>query len=162
MKYFEIVVRALNRFVEGCASALLVAMVVIVFLQVLFRFVIRSSLPWSEEAARYILVWLSFLGASIAVRRHGHVGVEALVKLLGATPRRMVSMVALFMALLFFGFLAVYGFKILGMVFYQSSPAMEISMAIPYSALFGGAILMTIYTTFDLLSVLFDRGGDTL
>ncbi|WP_286954445.1 TRAP transporter small permease subunit, partial [Aminobacterium sp. UBA5277] len=35
-------------------------MVIVVFLQVIFRFVLHSSLPWSEELSRYILVWISF------------------------------------------------------------------------------------------------------
>ena len=53
--------KTLNLFqwVTGYALFLLVAgMVAIVFAQVIFRFVLRASLPWSEEAARYIMAWI--------------------------------------------------------------------------------------------------------
>ncbi len=69
MRVLKRVLGCVNTVTEYVVSVLLVIMVVVVFLQVIFRFVIHASLPWSEELSRYILVWLSFLGAAIGVRK---------------------------------------------------------------------------------------------
>ena len=50
----EKILNGVNRIVEYIVSLLLIVMVIVVFLQVIFRFVLHSSLPWSEEVSRYI------------------------------------------------------------------------------------------------------------
>ncbi len=82
MSFLRKMLDRVNSLAEYAVCALLAVMVVVVFLQVIFRFVIRSSLPWSEELARYLMVWIVFLGASIGVKRKSHIGVEAVVALL--------------------------------------------------------------------------------
>lgn len=140
-----------NALAEYAVCALLAVMVVVVFLQVIFRFVIRSSLPWSEEMARYLMVWIVFLGASIGVKRKSHIGVEALVSLLPDTLRRWTSILVHAFSCVFFAFMIHYGRAILRVVGFQLSPAMEISMAIPYSAVFAGGALMFVHCFFQML-----------
>ena len=67
----------LNNF-EGyvCVVTLLV-MSVVIFWQVVCRYILKSSLPWSEELSRYLLVWTSFIGGAYGVRLGAHIGVEA-------------------------------------------------------------------------------------
>jgi len=139
---------------EYALCLLVIAMVVIVFAQVIFRFVLRASLPWSEEAARYLMVWISMLGASIAVRNKGHIGVEAVVMLLPASLKKAVSVGTTFVAAIFFAGVVYYGLGVLRVVRAQTSPAMEISMAIPYGALIVGGALMLLYSLEELLSLL--------
>ena len=52
--------------------------VVLVFFQVVMRYVFQNSLSWSEELARYIFLWQTWLGASYAVKEHRHLRVEML------------------------------------------------------------------------------------
>jgi TRAP-type C4-dicarboxylate transport system permease small subunit len=130
------------------------AMVVIVFAQVIFRFVLRASLPWSEEAARYIIVWISMLGAAIGIRRKGHIGVEAVVALLPPVLKKAVTALTTLVASGFFLGMVVYGVKVCRVVAAQESPAMEISMAIPYSSLVVGGALMLLYSLEELLNLM--------
>nr|WP_314718737.1 TRAP transporter small permease [uncultured Fretibacterium sp.] len=136
-------------FVQGCTEYILFflvgSMVVIVFAQVVFRFILRASLPWSEEASRYIMVWLSMLGAGIGLRRKGHIGVEALTMLFPKPLKRATAVFGSLVAILFCGGLILYGVRLLRVVAAQESPAMEISMAIPYGALVAGGTLMLFY-----------------
>jgi C4-dicarboxylate transporter DctQ subunit len=144
-----------NALAEYAVCGFLAVMVVVVFLQVIFRFVIRSSLPWSEELARYIMVWITFLGASIGVKRKSHIGVEAVVTLL---PERLRSWAAVFVhavSCIFFAYMVIYGRAILRVVGFQLSPAMEISMAIPYSAVFAGGVLMFLHAFFQMFEQMF-------
>jgi C4-dicarboxylate transporter DctQ subunit len=128
-------------------------MVAIVFAQVIFRFVLRASLPWSEEAARYIMAWISMLGAGIGIRRKGHIGVEAVVMLLPAALKKAVAALAASIASGFFLGVVVYGVNICRVVSAQESPAMEISMAIPYASLVVGGFLMLLYSLEELLNL---------
>ena len=142
-------------FVQNCTEYLLFflvgAMVAIVFAQVVFRFVLRASLPWSEEASRYIMVWLSMLGASIGLRRKGHIGVEALTMLFPKTLQRATSVFGSLVTVFFCCGLIFYGVRLLRVVYAQESPAMEISMALPYGALVAGGALMLFYALESVL-----------
>lgn len=56
----------------------LIFTVILVFFQVILRYVFSSSLSWSEELARYIFIWQIWLGTSVAQRDNSHVRIEAL------------------------------------------------------------------------------------
>ncbi|HTU03025.1 MAG TPA: TRAP transporter large permease subunit [Candidatus Sulfotelmatobacter sp.] len=93
-----------QRLLEGSAALLLVAMTLIVATEVFCRYVLNSSLPWSEELSRYLFIWMSFLGAVVALLRHAHIGVDSLVRRLGDAPRlalhRLVAVLVAAFALL--------------------------------------------------------------
>jgi TRAP-type C4-dicarboxylate transport system permease small subunit len=83
----EITERWLTRF----TSALLVAMVVVIVAQVVFRYALDLSLAWTEEVGRYLFVWVCLFGASLAYRLGQHSGYETLVNALPAAARRAVT-----------------------------------------------------------------------
>jgi TRAP-type C4-dicarboxylate transport system permease small subunit len=60
----------------------LVAMVVMVFGNVVLRFGFNSGILISEEMSRYCFIWLTYIGAMIAMRERGHLGVDTLVNML--------------------------------------------------------------------------------
>ncbi len=70
--------KATNRWVEHALAFLGITMALIVALQVFCRYVLNHSLFWSEELARYLLVWLTFLGATAAYYRKIHPGIDIL------------------------------------------------------------------------------------
>ena len=77
---------------EGyCCVVSLAAMSIIVIMQVVFRFILRASLPWSEEVSRYLLVWTTFMGGAYAVRQGAHLGIEAFMLLLPKNIRKIVG-----------------------------------------------------------------------
>src|SRR3954452_6120995 len=67
----------------------LAVMVVLVFGNVVLRYGFNSGITTSEELSRWLLVWLTFLGAIVAVREHAHLGVDSLVRKLGPTGKRI-------------------------------------------------------------------------
>jgi TRAP-type C4-dicarboxylate transport system permease small subunit len=64
--------KGFTKVIDGLGIFMFIALSVIVFLQVVFRFVLRLPAPWSEEMARYLLVTMTFIGAAIAVRYQSH------------------------------------------------------------------------------------------
>lgn len=161
MKYTRKILDALNVLTEYAVSALLIVMVVVVFLQVIFRFILRASLPWSEELSRYVMVWIAFLGAAIGVRRKSHIGVEALIIILPKNWQKWAGFFVSLCSAVFFAFLVKYGRLILRTVVFQRSPAMELSMAIPYSAILVGGALMLVYSLYNAVEIATTRGEET-
>src|SRR5437764_6359906 len=68
-------------------------MVVLVFGNVFLRYAFNSGITISEELSRWLLVWLTFLGAIVAVREHAHLGVDTLVRMLPASGKRICFIV---------------------------------------------------------------------
>ncbi|CAN7686036.1 TRAP transporter small permease [Neorhizobium sp. LjRoot104] len=66
---------------------LLAAMAIMVFTNVILRYAFNSGLTVSEELSRYFFVWLTFIGAVVAFREHGHLGVETVVVFFGRKGR---------------------------------------------------------------------------
>lgn len=87
----------------------LVAMVILNFAGVVFRYLIHVSLPWIEEIETGLLVWLVFLGAGLTISRGLHIGFAPIVEALPGVARRVLwwlgraCFAALFMVLLWFG-----------------------------------------------------------
>lgn len=111
-----------------------VVMVVVVFAQVVFRYVFNHALPWPEELAIFLFIWLTFLGASAATRDRTDPRVTAFLRLL---PPRWAGGLELFADALTFGFavfLAVTGADLAIRVVGQVSSAMQVSMALVYAA----------------------------
>lgn len=77
------------KLLEVLLVALLAAMVVMVFGNVVLRYVFNSGITVSEELSRWAFVWMTFLGAIIAVKDGGHLGTDMLVGRLGVTGRKV-------------------------------------------------------------------------
>lgn len=67
------------RLLDGVMALLLGAMVLLVFGNVVLRYAFNSGIAVSEEMARWLFVWLTFLGAIVAIKEHGHLGTDMLV-----------------------------------------------------------------------------------
>ena len=83
-----------ERLEEGLIAFLLAAMTVIIFVQVIARYVFNYSFVWALELTSVMFAWLIFVGMSYGVRVGAHIGVDALVKSLDARAARVVGMIA--------------------------------------------------------------------
>ena len=75
------------KFLEFLLIVLLSGMTIMVFVNVIMRYAMNSGLTVSDEMARYFFVWLTFVGAVVTFREHGHMGVETLVARFGRNGR---------------------------------------------------------------------------
>jgi TRAP-type C4-dicarboxylate transport system permease small subunit len=132
-----------------------ITMSVVVFLQIFFRFVIYVPFPWSEECARYLMIWMGMLGSAVALRYGRHIGVTVLVERM---PQQVYRYVIMGIQLVMIGFLVIVakeGITLAVFNFSQRSPALEIPMFYPYIAIPVGAALMILELCADLLHEFF-------
>lgn len=74
-------------------------MVIIILLQVFFRYVLGNALAWPEEAARFLMLWMTGLMAPTAFRRGGFVSIEMLTRLLPTAMSAILSLLLLGLSL---------------------------------------------------------------
>ena len=126
LKNLEIFSNRLNQWVERLVFVLGLAMAVIVVLQVFARYVLNNSLFWSEELARYCLVWISFLGASIAYHDRVHPGVNLLFSRLSPNMERLVAILVHLISLGLFSIMVIHGIQFAVFIRLQITPALAI------------------------------------
>ena len=115
---------AINRWVEFLLFGLGLSMALVVALQVFFRYVLNHSLFWSEELARFMLVWLSFLGASTAYKRGLHPGVDVFTSRLPPPFQKACTHLVHIVSLALFIVMIIYGAGFAYVIRAQISPAL--------------------------------------
>ncbi len=134
----------LARCTELIVMVLMAFLVVVVVTSVVFRYILLSPLTWSEEVGRYVMIWLGFLAASIAVRDGLHVGVDFAVQWAPAALATWLRKLARAALGLFLLIVMGYGFVLVVSLWDQWSPVMDIRMTWPYLAIPVGSLLMLV------------------
>lgn len=138
----------LNLLLRWFVGLMLFTMVVIVFLQILVRFVLPKmglvvSVPWTEELARYLMIWCIFLGAAAAARSGDLIAMDTLVTSLSSRNGWRVKLFAYLVTLSFFVFLIYIGIRWMEFGFMERSTVMNLPMVYVYLSMpVGGAIAL--------------------
>ena len=93
-------IAAVNSFLLRIGGAIawvaLGIMVFVILLQVFFRYVLNNALPWPDEAARFLMLWMTGLIAPLAYRHGGFVAIETVPDMLPPTVTRILALILLF------------------------------------------------------------------
>jgi TRAP-type C4-dicarboxylate transport system permease small subunit len=109
------------------------------------RYVLSRAPSWSEELARYLMVWLTMLGAAAVLRSGSHISVTVLTDALPPRALRVVLALRDTAMVAASGVLAWWGMLFAKLNGAQESAAMEIPMTVPYAALPAGAALILLF-----------------
>lgn len=142
----------INYGVRALLAIGLFSMAVLVFTQVCVRFILPklgmpAGLPWTEEAARYLMVWLIFLGGAVAARHGLLIAVTALAEALPTRPRNLLRVISLTILIVIFVAMAWYGWLWAQFGADEISPALRISKFWLYLAMPVGCLLASINTS---------------
>jgi TRAP-type transport system small permease protein len=151
---FEKICGTINLLAETLVGALMAAMILDIFAQVVFRYGLQSSLSWSEELARYLFVWVIFVGASVAVRRGQHIALTALT---GALPEPLRSFATALTLVAFMAFLLVLAWASIPLIAnarFAVSSELEIPIAWVYAAAPVGALLSVLHLVNRLMRII--------
>ena len=140
---------------KGVIALCLAVMVVLVFGNVVLRYGFNSGITVSEELSRWLLVWLTFLGAIVAVREHAHLGVDTLVRKLSPMGKRICFIIN-YCLMLFADWLLLTGsWRQTIINIDDRAPATGLSLGIFYAVgvVFGvSAGIMLLYDLFKVVS----------
>ena len=132
MSLLEKIAKWLDRLVAFTVIVLLICMVVTTSAGVFWRYALNSALSWSDELGRFLLVWISFLGAALATYRGGHIGIDVIFDMLPPRVQLWLGRIVDVMIIIFIGSILVNGVKILPAVHVRVAPTLFIHMSIPY------------------------------
>lgn len=138
--------RELNRLAEWVMVVVLAVLTLLVGAQIAGRFLFGYSIFWSDELARFLLVWAAFLGMSVGVRRGSHPAVDSLVRALPRGAARVAFWAAVACSLLFFAVMVGHGALLVQRTWLQRSPSLGLRMGVPYLAVPVAGILMGLHT----------------
>lgn len=140
-----------EHFEEYILIALSIFTVVVIFSQVVMRYVFNSSLSWSEEIARYGFIWLIYIGVSYGVKKRKHLRVDAITMLFEEKGTAVIKMIANILFLIFALVIAYYGLDIVTKITRESA-ALQIPMEYVYASLAIGMILTSIRLTQNIIT----------
>lgn len=105
MKAAKILVKIWNKAEEYFLVYSLILMVILVFVQVVMRYIFNNSLSWSEELVRYIFIWQIWLGASVGAKNNDHIRIEIFTSKMKQKPREALEIIINLMIFAFYLFL---------------------------------------------------------
>jgi TRAP-type transport system small permease protein len=148
--------RLLIRVNRWAVIAMLAAMATMVFANVLLRFLTDHSILWVEEASRYLMIWLTFVGSGLVLRYGGHIGIDTLQRSL---PRHAAQVRAgIFVLLLgFFATMLWLGVRYAMLTWGQTTPVLQIPIGAVYLAMPIGFALMIVHLV--LMAAAYVRQG---
>jgi TRAP-type transport system small permease protein len=128
-----------NRFVVG---ALLAVMAVLVFANVVLRYLFGISLSWVEELTRYMMIWLAWLAAGLAMREGAHIAIDNLQHALPPLGARALRLFVLVAVVGFFAAVAWFGWRYAMFAWRQQTAVLRLPLGAVYLAIPAGSLLM--------------------
>ncbi|MFC7703570.1 TRAP transporter small permease [Plastorhodobacter daqingensis] len=123
----------------------LIAMSGIVFANVSLRGLTNHSIPWADEVARYLMIWMTFLGAGLVLRQGGHVAITNLQDALPGRAQIALRAALVLLLLGFFLFMAWVGRDYMLRMQFQRTPATRIPFSYVYAAMPVGFGLLIVH-----------------
>ncbi len=153
MSKIRAVIDKIDKIIEAMLQVILLVMCIALALQVMFRYLFNSPLIWSEELARYLFVWITFLGAGYGVKHHLHVEMSILFNKFPLGMKKVVQLVVNVAVILSFAYImpSAVGFMKI------QHPIMATTLNIPLSYLFAaapvGCGLLIFFLIFDSVEI---------
>jgi len=143
--------RLLGLAIDAVLVLLCAVMGLLVFFNVLSRFIFNLDVAWSGELVTFCLVWGSFLGGAAAVQRGAHMRVGELIEALPLRLRRILEALVLVATLALLGFVAWYGLAICQRTWGQETTVLYWPQGLLYAGMPLGAVLAMPFILHDLL-----------
>ncbi|MCJ8296846.1 MAG: TRAP transporter small permease [Colwellia sp.] len=148
-------VAKLDYLIEKLLILLMLSIVLMVSWQVLSRYLLHSPSSVSEEVARFLLIWISLIGAVYCYRTKAHLGLDIITNKLAAQQQKIAATFSHVMVFLFSVLVLVIGgirLVILAFEPIQRSPALDVPMGYIYCVLPLSGLLLCLYATIACLS----------
>ncbi len=134
---------------ERIITIILPIMVIVVFMATFFRYTGLVNFPWAEELARYLMIWIVFLGIGVGAKKNQHFTVSNFVDAMPAKAHKFFFILRTLIIVSFSGFMLFNAGDLIMKLqkMGQTTPALEIPTWMMYSAVPVGLLLMILRST---------------
>ena len=119
---------------------------------VFYRYVLNNSIYWSGEVSRYLLVYITFLGGTIAYKRGAHVGIDIIIENFSIKVKKFFHFVIHLCFVIFWLIILIKSFKLYPLYFMEKTATLEIPYAIPFTSLPLSALIWIIHGMNELIN----------
>ena len=158
LKLLRRIERGLDAIIQPVVFAGMAALIGVITLQIVSR-VLFTAVGWTEEVARFLLVWITFLAGTLAFQRGRHIAVTFVVDALPGRLRQIARIAALLVVLAFMITLIVIGYRYMQVQSFQKSASLRLSMTYVYAVMPICAAIMAWYALVDIIELLIN--GET-
>lgn len=145
----------LNRFIYLISSILIVLMVIDVSWQVISRYFLNNPASFTDECARFLMIWLALLGGALLFGKNGHIAITMVIDKFSPKYKFCIQLIIYVSIALFALFALTYGgYNLIIRTLRQPSPAMGIPMGYVYSILPLSGVLIIIYSYLNIQSLI--------
>ncbi len=148
----------MSGFFESLSTFFLVCILIIVVLQVFFRYVARIVVPWTEEGARYLCIWMVFLGGVAGIAKEAHIRITFILERVPETVRQLLGLLSYGVVFVFNVIVFLGSIDLVRLNWGQQAVTFPLSVGFLYLAVLisSGFILITlIFLTWRKLKTLF-------
>lgn len=143
--------KILNRTEDIILVVMFAVMVIVIFAQVIMRYVFSNSLSWSEELGKFLFVWLSWFGISIGARRGEHIKITMFTDRLSFVPAQYMNILSELIVLGICAVTAYYGMVLVQTQAHVRFAGIKISMAWGYASVTVGCVMMIVRNILSIL-----------
>lgn len=131
-----------SNFEEIIASLFFCFTLILVLVNIIMRYFLKTGIPWSEEVATGCFVWTVFIGAAAAFKENQHIGIDILVKYLSDDKKHLVKLFVDVLLVIVIAFITVLSIQYIFTSYTKPTPVLGVSSAYISSAIPVGFILM--------------------
>ncbi|MDR1932103.1 MAG: TRAP transporter small permease [Spirochaetales bacterium] len=158
-KKLEYVQKILDKALNVLATILFFGIFFVVLLQVVMRYCLNLPLAWSEELARYLFIWISFIGWVFATRSGTHIRIGAIVDNLPGPAKKAIGSLNYLLTIIFACVMTYYGFIMLQKNLDVPTVTLFFTYAVVYVAAPFSSVLIIFYTLSKFITGMQDMGG---
>jgi TRAP-type transport system small permease protein len=146
------ILNGITALLEYMLGIMMVALVGLTFMQVILRYVFNNPTSWSSELSRFILIWLTFTGASVVTKYGTHLSMGLNInRFVSGIWSKVIKVVINILIMTTLMIIAYYSWKVTMISGSRIAPMTKIPMYYPWLALPVNAVLMTVYFLADTI-----------
>lgn len=145
----------INKIIEKVVMAFVFILFLIVIFQVVTRYIFSMGFPWIDETARFLNIWIAFLGASIGIRYSDHVGVAFFTNMIPEKVEKIFRFITRIITVILLTYISRYAYMYI-INSTSRTPSLQLSYKWPKAAIFVGFIIMLIHLVRFILEDIID------
>ncbi len=132
----------------------------IVFMQFFSRYILNSSLSWTEEIARYLLILLGFVGSVTCIRKRSHIFLEFFYRFIPATAVKWLVIIVSFINTAFFTYAGVVSIELAKRTHHQAMTSIDLPKGVIYWTVAASCFAMALTAALEFITLFNKRGED--
>ena len=151
--------QCLDTAISRIGACLLIMLIIISFLQVVFRYCFNNALSWPEEVCRYLFIALAYAGAVLTMRSNGHLRVDVALSFSGPTMKKIFNIITQICSIFYCGACAYLSYDMMLEVkdMEQHASSIDMEVWITWIPIPVGFVLMAFYAVLLLVKTIMNK-----